>query len=192
MEPTSDELIHAYQPAHRVIELITTYRRGLEVQQAVDATPPSAAHPSTAGRIPTDAAHDGRWVEQIRKRLPEFTGGQTTGVVYDRDGTEFRTTSGRESDISERVRLTLHNSEVFVPIDSRGAPAVFTHVEAKYAQRMRDIGQTYGIVVLNRAICDMERGCGAAVRAILPRGSVLVVWEPGATKPIELHGEARP
>ncbi|WP_223839935.1 hypothetical protein [Saccharopolyspora pogona] len=139
VEPTSDELIHAYQAATCVIELITTYRRGLEVQQAVDKSPPSAAHPSTAGRIPTDASHDRRWVEQARKRLPRWEGGQTTGFGYDRDGTEFRITSGRE-DISECVRLTLHNSDVFPPSDSRGAPAVFTHVEGKIRRNDEGIG----------------------------------------------------
>lgn len=191
VEPTSDELIHAYQAAHRVIELITTYRRGLEVQQAVDKTPRSVAHPSTAGRIPTDAAHDRRWVEQIRKRLPRWEGGQTTGFGYDRDGTEFRITSGRE-DISESARLTLHNSDRFTPHSDRGAPTMITHVETKYAQMMREAGQTYGVIVLNNAVCNMDTGCGAAVRAILPLGSVLVVWQPGATKPIEINGEARP
>ncbi len=70
VEPTSDELIHAYQAAHHVIELIVTYRRCLEVQHAIDTTPPSAAHPSTAGRIPTDAAHDRWWVEQRANGYP--------------------------------------------------------------------------------------------------------------------------
>ncbi|MBB5156411.1 DddA-like double-stranded DNA deaminase toxin [Saccharopolyspora phatthalungensis] len=144
VEPTSDELIHAFQAAHRVIELITTYRRCLEVQQAIDSTPPSAAHPSTAGRIPTDAARDRRWVEQARKRLPRREGGQTTGFGYDRDGTEFRITSGRE-DISESARLILHNSDRFTPHSNRGAPTMITHVETKYAQMMREAGQTYEI-----------------------------------------------
>ncbi|MGI8311089.1 DddA-like double-stranded DNA deaminase toxin [Saccharopolyspora hattusasensis] len=36
------------------------------------------------------------------------------------------------------------------------------------------------------------RHCEAAVRAILPRGSVLVVWTPGRDRPIEIQGETRP
>ncbi|MBB5152496.1 DddA-like double-stranded DNA deaminase toxin [Saccharopolyspora phatthalungensis] len=191
VEPTSDELIHAYQAAHHVIELIVTYRRCLEVQHAIDTTPPSAAHPSTAGRIPTDAAHDRWWVEQLRQRLPRWEGGQTVGFGYDREGTEFRIASGRE-DISERVRLTLHNSDVFPPTDDRGPPAVFTHVETKYAQMMKESGQTYGVVVVNNRMCPGDQGCEAAVRAILPCGSVLVVWTPGRDRPIEIHGKARP
>ncbi|MBB5159446.1 DddA-like double-stranded DNA deaminase toxin [Saccharopolyspora phatthalungensis] len=175
-----------------MIELISTYRRSLEVRQAVESTPPSAAHPSTAGRIPTDTAHDRDWAEHARSRLPKRKkGDQTTGFGYDRDGTEHHITSGRDPAFSEEARLILHNSPRFLT-DHRGAPTVVLHVEVKYALMMRRAGQTYGVVVLNKAICDLRRGCGAAVRAILPQGSVLVVWEPGATKPIELLGEARP
>ncbi|MBB5159993.1 DddA-like double-stranded DNA deaminase toxin [Saccharopolyspora phatthalungensis] len=189
VEPTSDELIHAYQSGSRVIELITTYRRGLEVQSAVDSTPPSAAHPSTAGRIPTDAAHDRDWANQVRKRLPKWMDGhQTTGFGYDCDGTEHRITSGYDLSLSEPARLALHNSETF-PTDDRGAPTVTLHVEVKYAQMMRRAGQTYGVVIINKLMCD---GCRDAVPEILPQGSVLAVWEPGAAQPHILKGAARP
>ena len=112
-------------------------------------------------------------------------------MIYDQDGVEFSLASGRD-DESERIRLSLHDSEVFPTSDDRGAPVVYTHVEAKYAQRMREAGQTHGVVVLNRTICNMGFGCGAAVRAILPHGSTLTVWEPGATRPVEIRGEAKP
>ncbi|WP_019856366.1 DddA-like double-stranded DNA deaminase toxin [Actinopolyspora mortivallis] len=95
-------------------------------------------------------------------------------------------------DVSERARLTLHNSTMF-PADDRGAPAVYTHVETKYAQRMKERGQTYGVVVLNKDMCSGQRGnCYQAVRAILPHGSTLVVWEPGKQQPVTIHGGARP
>ncbi|WP_019855999.1 DddA-like double-stranded DNA deaminase toxin [Actinopolyspora mortivallis] len=155
--------------------------------------PPSLPHPSTLGRVPTDAARDRSWGERVRERLPDYTGGQTTGLVSDRDGTELTETSGRE-DISERARLTLHNSPVF-PADDRGAPAVYTHVETKYAPRMKERGQTYGVIVLNNRMCPGKQNCEAAVAAvaaILPQGSTLVVWQPGASQPKEIHGKARP
>ncbi|SFE38852.1 SCP1.201-like deaminase [Actinopolyspora alba] len=152
--------------------------------------PPSLPHPSTRPRIPTDTARDRTWIDQVRQRLPEHTGGQTTGLTYDQDGTELTETSGHD-DESERARLNLHNS-TFRYADDRGAPAVTIHVEVKYAQRMREQGQTYGVIVLNNTVCDLTKGCGAAVRAILPRGSTLAVWEPGAREPIELRGEATP
>ncbi|KGI82317.1 hypothetical protein IL38_06185 [Actinopolyspora erythraea] len=152
--------------------------------------PPSLPHPSTRPRIPTDTSHDHSWIEQVRQRLPEHTGGQTTGLTYDQDGTELTETSGRE-EVSDRARLTPHNSTLF-PADDRGAPAVSTHVETKYAQRMRERGQTHGVVVLNNRICPGEQNCEAAVAAILPQGSTLVVWQPGASRPKEIHGKARP
>ncbi|MGJ7907011.1 DddA-like double-stranded DNA deaminase toxin [Actinopolyspora sp. H202] len=155
-----------------------------------DQPSPSLPHPSTLPRIPTDTSRDRSWINQVRERLPEHTGGQTTGLIYDQDGNELTETSGRE-EVSDRARLNLHDSTWF-STDDRGAPAVFTHVEVKYAQRMKERGQTHGVIVLNNPICDMERGCGAAVQAILPQGSTLVVWEPGTTKPIELRGKARP
>ncbi|WP_019854995.1 DddA-like double-stranded DNA deaminase toxin [Actinopolyspora mortivallis] len=72
--------------------------------------PPSLPHPSTLDRVPTDAAGDHRWVERVRSRLPDYTGGQTTGLVYDQDGTELTETSGRE-EVSGRARdlIVLNN-----------------------------------------------------------------------------------
>ncbi|GAB3555441.1 hypothetical protein J2S53_003423 [Actinopolyspora lacussalsi] len=144
--------------------------------------PPSLPHPSTFPRVPTDAARDRTWIDQVRQRLPEHTGGQTT---------ELTETSGRD-EASERARLNLHNSTVF-PSDDRGAPTVYTHVETKYAPRMKERGQTHGVIVLNKDMCSGQRGnCYQAVRAILPRGSTLVVWKPGKQHPVTIHGEARP
>lgn len=153
-------------------------------------SPPSLPHPSSTPRVPTDSAGDRSWVDQVRGRLPLREGGQTVGLIYDQDGNEFQEASGREG-VSERARLTLHDSETF-PANPRGAPAAFTHVETKYAQRMKETGQTYGVVVLNNAMCTGPQRCAVAIRAILPRGATLVVWEPGATQPIEIRGEARP
>lgn len=154
-------------------------------------SPPSLPHPSTTPRVPTDSAGDRSWVDRVRERLPRYEGGQTTGLIYDQDGNEIHSASGRE-EVSERARLILHNSDVFPPADTRGAPGVVLHVETKYAQRMKETGQTYGVIVLNNRMCPGDFNCEAAVRAILPRGSVLVVWQPGRDAPIEIHGEARP
>ncbi|SDK29726.1 SCP1.201-like deaminase [Actinopolyspora mzabensis] len=153
--------------------------------------PPSLPHPSTTPRIPTDASRNRSWIDQVRERLPKYTGGQTTGLTYDQDGTELTESSGRD-DESERARLTLHNSTVFPSFDPRGAPGVYTHVETKYAQRMKERGQTYGVVILNKDMCTGPQRCMIAVRAILPRGYTLVVWEPGKQHPVTIHGEAQP
>ncbi|KGI82323.1 hypothetical protein IL38_06220 [Actinopolyspora erythraea] len=153
-----------------------------------DQPPPSLPHPSTHPRIPTDASRDRSWIEQVRQRLPEHTGGQTTGLTYDQDGTELQVNSGRDPKLSEQARLILHNSERF-PTDDRGEPTVTMHVEVKYALMMRQAGQTYGVVVLNNELC---RGCEKAVPEILPKGSTLKVWHPGTPETITLRGKARP
>lgn len=94
-----------------------------ELGMHAEQPPPSLPHPSTLPRVPTDTAGDRSWIEHIRARLPDHTGGQTTGLIHDQDGNELTETSGRE-DISERARLTLHNSTAF-STDHRGAPIVF-------------------------------------------------------------------
>ncbi|WP_017973204.1 DddA-like double-stranded DNA deaminase toxin [Actinopolyspora halophila] len=153
-----------------------------------DQPPPSLPHPSTLPRVPTDTARDRSWIDQIRERLPEHTGGQTTGLVHDQDGNELQVNSGRDPKLSEQARLILHNSELF-PTDDRGEPTVTMHVEVKYALMMRKAGQTYGVVVLNNELC---RGCEKAVPGILPQGATLVVWHPGTPETITLRGKARP
>lgn len=185
-------MLDVWQLVQQARHLIDTYRTYLGIEATVGSAGPNIPHPSTSGRVPSEASQDRRWVDRVRDRLPSHTGGQTTGLVYDRDGNELRLTSGRDADVSERVRLSLHNSTVFPPTDDRGPPAVFTHVEAKYAQMMRDTGQTHGTVVLNSDMCRGDWNCATAVRAILPRGSVLTVWPPGRSEPIEIHGEATP
>lgn len=188
-QPISDDMIRAYQIISRARELVESYRTGLEVQQAIDITPPSAAHPSTAGRIPTDAARDQQWADQVRKRIPSRgDSGQTTGFGYDKDGIEHHISSGHDPALSEQARLTLHNSKDF-PTDPRGAPTVVLHVEVKYAQMMRQAGQTYGVVVVNNEVC---KGCRKAVPELLPEGSTLVVWQPGSSQPLTFKGRARP
>ncbi|SFT54474.1 SCP1.201-like deaminase [Actinopolyspora lacussalsi subsp. righensis] len=157
-----------------------------------DRPSPSLPHPSTLPRVPTDASRDRSWIDQVRERLPEHTGGQTTGLIYDQDGNEQILTSGRDQKLSDRIRLTLDTSSVYPPHRGDASPVVDTHVEAKYAQRMKEAGQTYGVVVLNNRMCPDPWGCHAAVRAILPRGSTLAVWEPGEIRPIEIRGEATP
>ncbi|WP_245556274.1 DddA-like double-stranded DNA deaminase toxin [Actinopolyspora mortivallis] len=154
--------------------------------------PPSLPHPSTLGRVPTDVSRDRSWIDQVRERLPDYSGGQTTGLVYDQDGTEQILTSGRDPQLSDRIRLVLDTSSVYPPHRGDASPVVDTHVETKYAQRMKEAGQTYGVVVLNNRMCPDPWGCHAAVRAILPRGSTLAVWEPGQTRPVEIRGEATP
>ncbi|WP_433871004.1 DddA-like double-stranded DNA deaminase toxin [Saccharopolyspora sp. CA-218241] len=181
------EMLRAWQMLTPIIDAVANYRARLEVTGAVERTPPSASHPSTTGRFPTDAAHDRSWIDTIRERLPQRKQGQTSGIVHDRDGNEHLIIIGRE-EISDQARLILHNADRF-PTDDRGEPTVTMHVEVKYALMMRRSGQTCGVVVINNELC---RGCEKAVPEILPEDSTLVVWHPGTPEQMTLRGRARP
>lgn len=74
-------------------EIIENYRTRVGVADAVTTSGPDNPHPSTRGRVPTDAARKHSWAARIRERLPEWKGGQTTGFGYDHDGTELHITS---------------------------------------------------------------------------------------------------
>jgi hypothetical protein len=93
--------------------------------------------------------------------------------------------------ISDRITDLLRISPNFPNFPSRGKPAVAGDVETKVAMVMKEAGATSGVVAINHPqMCDGVMGCKSAVAAILPQGSVLYVWELGASQSIEVTGEA--
>ncbi|ASU78017.1 hypothetical protein CDG81_06500 [Actinopolyspora erythraea] len=77
-----------------------------------------------------------------------------------------------------------------IPRPDLAMPETSTHVETKVAMRMREAGVTHAAVTINNEVCDGPLGCRAAVAAILPKGYVLDVYEPGATRPVRIEGQA--
>ncbi|WP_084792276.1 DddA-like double-stranded DNA deaminase toxin [Actinopolyspora mortivallis] len=71
-----------------------------------------------------------------------------------------------------------------------GPPAVSQHVETQAAMLMREAGITHGAVTINNRMCSGDLSFEKAIRTILPRGSVLDVWETGATRPRRIEGQA--
>lgn len=58
-------------------------------------------------------------------------------------------------------------------------------------------GQRFGAIVINNDMCDEKApnriapyGCRRAVRAILPKGCTLEVWEPNSTESTTIRGVA--
>jgi hypothetical protein len=93
--------------------------------------------------------------------------------------------------ISDRIVGLLRNSPNFPNFPSSGKPNVAGDVETKVAMVMREAGATSAVVAINHPqMCDGVMGCKGAVTAILPKGSVLYVWELDAAKAIECDGEA--
>ncbi|GAA3990787.1 hypothetical protein GCM10022247_06980 [Allokutzneria multivorans] len=171
----------------------------------------SVPHPATLPPTLMSFTRDAGWAQAQQAKLTDRPAdtGPTTGLVYFGDNTEGVISSGTpptpkqgmvdsEEDRGERELVTaagliLANSEHF-PIRIRGATlSAPTHVETKVATLMRQRGITYAAVVINNIeVCDGVYGCRKAVRAILPLGYTLVVWERGSLEPVTLKGKARP
>jgi hypothetical protein len=151
---------------------------------------PHQAKPAAGQAL--DHARTRDWVRNIAGRVPERTGPTTTGVRVTPDGTQVEVISGHDPE-SDRAELTLLDSPHFPRVPVRGGGlGVADHVETKIAQRMRDQGTPYAAVVLDNRVCDGRWGCEFAVPAILPLGYTLLVWQPGAERPLTLRGKARP
>jgi hypothetical protein len=121
-----------------------------------------------------DAAdHDAQWAASRWATIKDAK--VTTGLYYDRDGTEHTYVSGEDADAT-------HAADVLRQVGAAGSPIgtypAATHVEIKAAVDMRDAGESQGVIVINNAggPCPGDMGCAAAVPRVLPRGAALVVW----------------
>jgi hypothetical protein len=81
------------------------------------------------------------------------------------------------------------------PINPKAAyyPAA-QHPETQYAMWMRQNGVTDATVVMNnsKGVCTGMYGCQSAISTILPRGSRMSIWYPGANEPVNISGEGPP
>jgi hypothetical protein len=141
------------------------------------------------------AATDAEWAADRIESLREKDAKVTTGLFYDPDGTQHNYSSGYDED-SDLAEQALRDAGVeFPPVGRHPAAA---HVETKIAALMRENGITYGVVVINndRGPCGADPtaerrfSCGVSVPAILPAGSTLAVWFPGAVEAVMLRGQA--
>ncbi|MGQ0840904.1 DddA-like double-stranded DNA deaminase toxin [Actinokineospora sp.] len=159
---------------------------------------PQAHADSGGGSCPdniTAAANDAEWAADQIKSLRESDAKVTTGVFYEPDGTKHTYRSGYDGH-SDRAEKALRAAGVdFPPAGQHPAAA---HVETKIAAIMRENNITYGVAVINneRGPCGADPtserrfSCGVAVPAILPEGSTLAVWFPGAVESVKLRGQA--
>jgi RHS repeat-associated protein len=117
----------------------------------------------------------------------------TTGRIFDSSGNAIHgeIEAGGNSDLVEATDAYLRQHGA--PINPRAAryPAS-QHVETQYAMWMRQNGITDATVVMNNSegVCGGVYGCQNAIRAILPEGSTMTVWYPGASEPVIIPGEA--
>lgn len=143
--------------------------------------PAGAAHAAEGGECPTsfsEAASSRAWADDRIESLARKH--VTTGLLYNEDG------DGEQIDAGESGGGYDAALGYLAPYHLRDSPPghqAAGHVESKAAARMRDAGQTFGVLVINNRTgpCTYASaiGCGAAMRKILPSGSTLVVWWPG-------------
>ncbi|GAA2679460.1 MULTISPECIES: DddA-like double-stranded DNA deaminase toxin [Actinosynnema] len=183
------------------------------------AAAPAPPHPTT---LPADLmarGRDPRWAARQQALLADRPGGAgaTTGLLHTTGGDGLYLTSGgfrlpaptprqraarraaetaeerAERDRMERADLVLRTTGHYPwPPQTATRTRVVDHVEVKAATLMAETGLTYGVLLINNELCDGPDGCWRAVRALLPLGSTLVVWERGNTTPVVIDGAATP
>ncbi|GAB3443635.1 hypothetical protein GCM10027436_30800 [Actinophytocola sediminis] len=160
--------------------------------------PQASADSATGDGCPDglhDAANDAEWAADRLTSLKDADAKVTTGLFFDADGTEHAIGSGFDEDADLAEQALRGVGVEFPPVGRHPAAA---HVETKIAALMRENAITYGVVVINnpRGPCGADPAserrfsCGVAVPAILPAGSTLVVWFPGAVEAVMLRGRA--
>ncbi|MEV1007137.1 DddA-like double-stranded DNA deaminase toxin [Streptomyces sp. NPDC049881] len=116
----------------------------------------------------------------------------TTGRIFDSSGRlHGEIQAGGDGNLVEATDAYLRRHGA--PINPRATryPAS-QHVESQFAMWMRQNGVREATVVMNNdaGVCGGMYGCQRAVRAILPAGSSVSVWYPGASEPEIIAGEA--
>ncbi|MGW5248830.1 DddA-like double-stranded DNA deaminase toxin [Streptomyces sp. NPDC004129] len=141
------------------------------------------------------------YVEAARRDLASKR--PTVGRIFDAEGKPLgeedgvhELESGSDS-LSSGTNAYIHEAagrgdEAIEPIHRLGRYPQDTHVESKYAAWMRDNGITEANVVVNHptGMCSDFHNCVDAVGAILPEGSVMNVWEQGASEARQIWGRA--
>jgi len=134
--------------------------------------------------------------EFVTNALGDLAGKRvTTGRIFDSAGNTIadELEAGGSSDLTKATDAYLRQNGA--PINPRAAyyPAS-QHVEAQYAMWMSQNGVTDATVVMNNAegVCAGTYGCQGAVQVILPEGSTMTVWYPGATEPVVIRGAGAP
>ena len=159
-------------------------RYNLTVQQlhtyyVLAGTTPILVH-NTDGGCPT-------FVNNAMSSLPQKV---TSGRIFDASGSEIgpAISSGTDDTTGPIDDFLRQSSDIETP--RAGPHPSATHVETKYAWWMMENDVTDADVVINnpRGACPFPFGCQASVPAILPEGSTMRVWYPGATEPQVLEG----
>ncbi|MFE2046614.1 DddA-like double-stranded DNA deaminase toxin [Streptomyces sp. NPDC059477] len=138
-----------------------------------------------------------KWVTDIFDRLPPYK--KTFGEIRDPSGREItgfggddlrQMMSGEHDDWFKKANTLLQTSKL-PPWGPKGIFPNSSHVEPKYAAAMKELDIKHSVVVINNnnGVCKNTMNCTDAVEAILPVGSTMTVYYPGASIPITIFGK---
>ncbi|WP_233712078.1 DddA-like double-stranded DNA deaminase toxin, partial [Kribbella turkmenica] len=133
--------------------------------------------PPPGRRISDEEGHRLQRKLPIREEVP-VTSPKTRGKWIDENGNEEDLASG-EHDEFEDVRDFLRGKGLLPP---KGNVTTPSHVEVKFAMRMRQRGLMHETIVVNKLPCTGKWGCERFLRYILPPGATLTVFGPDGFK----------
>ncbi|GAB3833978.1 DddA-like double-stranded DNA deaminase toxin [Kribbella italica] len=112
---------------------------------------------------------------EVLERLPlRKRGDKTSGIWIDASGNEHDLLSGVDEYTSDVDRL-MEDLQIRI---APGADTLGSHVEVKFAMRMRREGLTDETIVINNRPCPGPYGCHRNLWKFLPDGARLTVYGP--------------
>ena len=151
---------------------------------------PSDQKPSKAGdktspdeEVPPPRISDDE-VRRLFGRLPVrekcgLSRPKTRGKWINHEGDEEDLASGEHDEYFEKVNKFLKDNNLG---PSKGEIMSPTHVETKFAMRMRLSGLKQETIVVNKFPCEGKWGCETLLGYILPPGATLTVFGPAGFK----------
>ncbi|WP_144311998.1 DddA-like double-stranded DNA deaminase toxin [Actinopolyspora erythraea] len=182
-EQAAEDMVRADQILKRAYDLITRYRCSIATSVPSQCSAPSVSAESQAPVLSRPRFNTASWADDVRQDIQHRN--PTVGLVFDDHGSPALTDlddlrSGPDI-AAQEIDIFLKNHPQFPKQRRADVPiASAEHVETKIAMEMRKRGLEHLTVVINN-----PRG---VLSAILPQGSSITVWLPGADVPSELYG----
>jgi hypothetical protein len=153
--------------------------KGNKPDKSTDAS--DKTHPADGSPPPRISDADAR---RLFRKLPvrEKSGlsrPKTRGKWVDYDGAEEDLASGEHDEYFEKVKEFLKENNLG---PTKGEIMSPTHVETKFAMRMRLNGLRHETIVVNKFPCEGKWGCETLLGYILPPGTTLTVFGPAGFK----------
>lgn len=155
-------------------EHLTDYRRALGISDGLQAT--AFTRPMTAP-VRSAASDQDTTARQLLDELPlRGPREKTRGVWVDEEGEKHPLISGEHEAWYERANE--HAKNVGLIPEGRRALAVASHVEVKFAMRMRANNIRKATIVVNKSPCEGLYGCHERLWEFLPGDAELTVYGP--------------